>query len=467
MKKQSIKILVSILIIISSVIVSSASSIVINSDKTLSIEGIKTFPTFVYGICVDNFGAGGTNCAPSPLAGYATWDQSGWVSYPNSYATMEAARAKFEATSPKVYWQVHPMNAALMTSNDIASSHFFGYIQKDEPATNEMAVLTTTYNTIKAKDPNHPVILNLDPWKPVTMIDWQGAADIITYDIYRKWTNNSMNPYGVKNFLYSWEASSKNGPLKNNKVSDFSKPVYAVLQSNGKEGGHGKIKFLIMTPDEVRAETYLAITLGFNGVGYWSYHQCCSLNRSDMGFYVNSTLTTGMKTLMKEIKSINNYLVSPTAALSYFNQYDDTHVTFSPNPTQSVPNIGSMRKLNYNLKYNNGDYLLIVVNKDPQPVSNIQITIPELAGKTTQAKYAGLWTTGSGSNQNLPKTVVDGIFTDSFDGYAVHLYEIAGTNIPTPAPAPSPVNNELPILPISIIVIAIGAFGFYVTKKKK
>jgi hypothetical protein len=63
-----------------------------------------------------------------------------------------------------------------------------------------------------------------------------------------------------------------------------------------------------------------------------------------------------------------------------------------------------------------------VVNKDSRSIDDVEITIEGLSGGMT-ATMVGLETSGSAAaGRKMP--VVDGKFTDRFDGRAVHVYRV-------------------------------------------
>ena len=81
-----------------------------------------------------------------------------------------------------------------------------------------------------------------------------------------------------------------------------------------------------------------------------------------------------------------------------------------------------MTNFNYMLKQSGGTHYLIVVNKDSRSIADVNISIKGLAGTMT-ATTLGLETSGSGRAGKI-LTVTKGKFKDSFDGYAVHIYQV-------------------------------------------
>jgi len=117
----------------------------------------------------------------------------------------------------------------------------------------------------------------------------------------------------------------------------------------------------------------------------------------------------------------------PTRTYYHYNNENTSLVIITPNPTKSIYGY-NMNRFSYILKQNGNTWYLFVVNKDINPIANVNISIQGLTGSMT-ARTIGLSEAGSIPGRTLP--VTDGQFTDSFDGLAVHIYEI-GSDIPCP-----------------------------------
>jgi len=118
----------------------------------------------------------------------------------------------------------------------------------------------------------------------------------------------------------------------------------------------------------------------------------------------------------------------PTRTYYHYNNENTSLVIITPNPTKSIYGY-NMNRFSYILKQNDNTWYLFVVNKDANPIANVNISIQGLTGSMT-VKTLGLETIGSGRAGRV-LSVNNGQFTDSFDGLAVHIYEI-GSDIPCP-----------------------------------
>ena len=303
-----------------------------------------------------------------------------------------------------------------------------GYIQVDEPNGTSVgqtpADLSDMYSKSKIADPTHPVILNhyhhTNTWYPY--------CDIFSWDLYTFQDQPLETAYTRATCVFLWERNSFSSILSyiaGGDLDNASKPVLTVLQGNVIPYTIGLRNYAVPTRQEARCLAYTAITTGVRGISWWTYS--IPWKTPDYGMMTNNTKLQEYLQLVRELKSINSILVSPTVSKSY-EYLKETDVTFSPDPTISLDE-RNRQILNYILKSYAGKQYLIVVNKSNKLISNIKITISGLSGSTS-AITKGLETTGS-SKAGRSLSVVNGSFTDSFDGYAAHIYEIGGCPGPT------------------------------------
>jgi hypothetical protein len=477
-EKMNIGVITIIFFIIALTLVQSVSANVvkINPDKTLSIDGVRTFPIFASDLSSDRWGTAASGIARS--SGYIT---ASWVSWRDNVWKIDPWYANallpiYETTNPKVY-----TTSAIMTCPDGATCYvqtqpnvknspaFLGYTQIDEPGNgrgqyDHISVLQNNYNVIHNDDPNHPVFLNFDVW--ITgfpgVESYINTADAFSWDIY-----TITNTHDRRDFEYIWEASSITGGFGAKKPNDYSKPIYTFIQANGVQYNQDNLIFYVPTQQEVRLEIYTAITMGVSGIGLWPGHGCCDENYNDNGLLSNPSLYDSVKNILSEVHSLNNILILPIVGNSIYKHYDDITVSFSPNPTRDVSDVGEMRALSYILKRDSttGVLYLIVVNKDASPQNGIRMTVNGLTGSTTAT------TLGLEGNRTLQ--VNNGRFTDNFDGFGVHIYQIGGgsaytppTNIP-PVYTPTSTSNGNDVTCTFTVSPAntgiISANGIYVT----
>lgn len=428
----------------------SAAVVKIDSDKILNIDGVRTFPIFASDLSNDRWRTASSGISESSgyiTASWVTWRPNVWNIDPWS---ANAMLPYYEATNPKVYTtsaimkcpSVDSMKCYLQTQPNVKNSPaFLGYVQIDEPAPSrgiydDINVLQNNYNVIHADDPNHPVFINFyaTPFDNWPGIDYYiNTADVLSWDRY-KLTNSVNRP----DFQYVWEFGSIKA-FGSKKLTDYSKPFYTAIDVLGQESAQDTLVFYVPTPQEVRLEMYGAITTGVNGIILWPGRGCCDANNNDNGLLSNPILFASVKNLLSEIHSFNDILIMPTVGNSVWNYYDDTTVSFSPNPSRVVDGgYGTMRAFSYILKKDpiSGTLYLIVVNKDASPQNGITMHINGLSGVTT-AITIGMETSGS-ARAGRKLDVLNGQFIDSFDGFAVHIYQIGAGNYVPPVPIPVP-----------------------------
>ncbi|MBU3979218.1 hypothetical protein KJ980_01275 [Patescibacteria group bacterium] len=394
------------------------SSIIINPDKTISINGKKTFPQIFYSIC-DGTHIFGDQCVTS-LQRMSIFDADlvGYAKVTNPEHEQEG---------------MGYINMVNSGTGNKDKPNFFGYVQVDEPiATGQnVAALEQAYRNIKAADPNHVVIA----------VDWtrlnelRNMADIIADDGYtyidKQWLYDIG--YTRQTALYFKESlvyNPGNPGSALNGVNDFdgiSKPVYAVIQALSTDDN---ANVQPVTKSELRGLIFLAITMNMKGLFYYTYNEQTDDLSVHYGLVRDQTLVQQYIDQAAEIKALNDILVLPTKDYRWQHR-QGTQVSFSKALTASGSiYIDGYTNFNYMLKQDGSVYYLIVLNKDTRSISDVVITVSGLNGPMTAKKIIGSSTT---ANQDTP--VNNGVFTDSFDGLAVHVYQIYSG--PTPPPLPS------------------------------
>ncbi len=321
----------------------------------------------------------------------------------------------------------------------LTDTTIYGWTEYDEPdnaqwnaTTNQYdpciapATVINTYNDIKSKDPSRPVFLNLG--QGVSNIDWVGrgtctgktdmypvykngyikGCDIISYDIYPVNNTDALTsgklwyvPKGVDS-LRTWSSATK--------------PVWCWIEVTKIDNKNSKRQ---PTPEEVKAEVWMAIIHGANGFGYFCHSWTPTLN---------DAAPLSDPVMLPAITSINKEITSLAAVLNSVSTSNYANVSSA---NTAVP-IDIMTK-----NYKNANYIFAV----------------GMRPGTTTATF----TVNAGSNvevigENRTLTVSGGKFTDSFGSYGVHLYKItAATSIHKNknsigiAIYPNPVNDELMI----------------------
>ncbi len=395
----------------------TGEAIRINTDKTLNVNGKKTFPVYMYGICNTYFEVhnGGMVEPCDPLKNSEFLFSAGASEF---YQYFDQLNYKNKFEQANVFYNFNAIDVDNIPQELKTSPYFFGYYQPDEPVDSQLSTHISYYNKIKAKEPNHLVIQN--HYRDMKM--WAQASDIITWDVYT--IRETYPSYVREDSIYVYEQFSEQNFFKGTNINLISKPVWAVIQANGlKEGDR-----VVPTPKEARANTYTAITMDVKGIGFWSYlgwggssEPTSEYPNGTTGLYNDPSLHSYYKQLGRELKSLNDILVLPSKDYSW--QYrKGTMVSFSKNPTKTVL-WKSREALNYILKQDGQTWYLIVVNKDSKPINDVKLTINGLTGAMS-SKTLGLETSGSGRAGRV-LNVNNGQFTDSFDGYAVHIYKVS------------------------------------------
>ena len=405
-------------------------NITINSDKTISINGKKTFPLMMYHLCQTKFSD--TDCLSYLQNNIYDINLIG-----ASSAGMDAGFIQNHEWSGKMFTR-----GSLYSSDPaiVNSSAFFGWYQPDEPKVGSYGCTDVTtedeciqkliniYNTKKTENPNHMIIMSL--WKDAEK--WKNAGDIVVFGLY-PFRDNWMDWWGGREYsLYGYEYMVKSSILIGTDDFDTStRPLYPIIQALSSVDSSGTQP---LTFSEMRGLVYQAITFNSKGLAFYTFS-----GEVDSGLYHNDTMVAQYNKVATELKSFNDFLVLPTKDYSWHYR-QGTRVSFSKTLTHELwahdnnytPQylVFTATNFNYILKLDNNTYYLIVVNKDTRPISDVELTISGLTG-TMPVKTLGLETSGSGRAGRV-FAANNGQFTDSFDGYAVHIYQIS-SDIPCPA----------------------------------
>jgi len=421
------------------------SIVIINPDKTISLNGIKTFPVGLYQMCAsdgDNFESCQATINKNTFKyGADVWHQSasiaGWQAQVN------------DLTSAGIWWEQTPYGT--ISTDWRTNNYFLGWRLEDEPdyAGTPISTVRSKYNEIKALDKNHPILLNIAGTEedkygnkyPSSLKTWAGIGDILSWDSYsHKYDENWIRADAI----YAWEqiswqaAFEEYGGNPSNtfyNVNDVQQPVWTILQATMNWG-------YTLTAEELRTLTYTAITLDIKGIIYWSYK---GYDDSGSGIINHPGLLNSIKAgnavlnmynaQEQELRSLNYVLVSPTVSFRWDAYKSSNDVSFGTTYLKKMWRLNPLDEewrtnFNWILKKDetNGNYYLIVVNKGNKEVtSSVTISNQNLSG-SKKVTFLGNMATGSGaSTANNPSqilTAINGVFTDTFDAYAVHIYEI-------------------------------------------
>jgi len=328
----------------------------------------------------------------------------------------------------------------------LAGRHCLPYIWNGTACVrpNELPLVTSRYAAFKT-DPDHINVMN--HWGNMTT--WAPYGDILSWDTYTIGSryNVGYSKWSRGNSIYAWELLSEQYYFEGTDLTITGKPVWAYIQANGLAKAEGGGTMEVPTPQEARCNTYAAICMGVHGIVFFSAH-FGSVN--DYGLAKNPALLAYYAQLAREVRGLNDVLVSPTIALKWAMRgiAPDT-VMFGSKHTVTVLN-STVDNWSYILKQVGGTLYLIVVNKDPRPIT----TSISIAGSSTELQFetVGLETAGSGKAGRILNSVNKTI-TDSFDGQAVHIYKISGLpDVPPPPPIPAPPPEEVDWIKIGALL---------------
>lgn len=379
----------------------TSSGVFVNPDKTLTMNGKKTFPLMMASLCTPG-GIEQANECLSNLKNTDVYDINAIGTHSSIY--YKPLLPAHEET------ETYFVGRATTVENNVVknNNYFFGYYQPDEPLDSQHTDLVNTYKWLKVNDPNHVVITGI--WKEAAK--WLDTADILIFGLY-PFKEIFIAEYGSRDrAIYGYETIVRNN-LGIDNFDNVNKPVWAVIQAVGCKDDGG---VTTLSKTELRALQYTAITMNIKGLSYYSY----SWTPNDCGLIKDPQLITMYNNAAREIKALNDVLVLPTKDYSW--EYrNGTQVSFSK--TLTLDMWWMVRtNFNYMLKQDGNTWYLIVVNKDIRPISDVVITINGLSGIKT-ATTIGLPEAGSVPGITLP--VNNGKFTDSFDGYGVKIYKIS------------------------------------------
>jgi hypothetical protein len=292
----------------------------------------------------------------------------------------------------------------------LSDTAIYGWTQSDEPdnaqwnaTTNQYdpciapSVVIDIYNGIKAKDPSRPIYLNLG--QGVSNVDWVGrgtctsktdmypvskngyvkASDIISFDIYPVNNTDATSgklwyvPKGVDS-LQIW--------------AEGKKPVWCWIEVTKIDSKTSKRQ---PTPEEVKAEVWMALIHGATGFGYFCHSWTPTLN--DAALLSDATMLAAVTAINKEITSLAPVLNSASTK---------SYASVSSSNT-AVP-IDMMTK-----NYGSVNYIFSVGMRPGTTTATFTVN----AGNKVEV---------IGESRTL--AVSAGKFTDNFASYGVHLYKI-------------------------------------------
>lgn len=280
----------------------------------------------------------------------------------------------------------HPSYSAIMLYDEPLAN-----TQWCQPISVELA--KSAYTAIKSADPAHPVFIDdfqtRLPANPV--LAYKEAYDFFTSDYYAASTDGTLSLY--RNALAYFHASAS------------PKAYMALIQLHDMGGSY----FTMPTPVQERIITYMPIVAGAKGVMFYSFD-------SEAKAMANPGLWAYVKKLADELNALKPILASRNL---------NDRVTMTP----------STAKIGTALKAYQGRYYLIACNyahtgtmantagnPAAQSQSDIKFSLAGLSGGSIRTIGSAGLSASEAAGRLL--TLANGSFTDSFDPFAVNIYEI-------------------------------------------
>ena len=406
------------------------SNITVNSDKTISIDEVKTFPMGMLLVCSYVWDDTTEPCETSlPKFNNFTFAIKAFgVAKPDDLVTYYTATIpKYEVTN--VYFDV-PGGSWDDTNRNLfnTSSRFFGYYQvPDEMLQANFTFLYNQYHSIASAGLNttHPVIYT--DWKNMTRAEQ--VADILVTDQY-SYEYGDTDGWDLDEFLFIKEHKLFNDYFRTgsntfNAFDNISKPVWFMFEGFGTNWNDGNDWRTFPNKNYLRAMTYWGITANGRGITYYGNKPP---GNPTNGLWGNDTIRIWYNDFAGEIKSLNDILVLPNLNYSWGSYVTDNKVTFSNNPTKTIFS-RERQYLTYALKNGTINNYIIVVNRYNQTVQ----TYINVTGLTGTHNWTTLGNETSGSSRaGRTLTSTNGNITtiETFDPYAAHIYEISSESAP-------------------------------------
>jgi hypothetical protein len=254
--------------------------------------------------------------------------------------------------------------------------------------------IVSLYQTMVANDSSRPVYLNFG--QGVAYTDWIGrgvctgktemypeyakGADIVSFDIYPV-NSTDTKVHGKLEYV------AKGVDLLRQAVS-YEKPVWVWIETTDFNGtGNAP------TVDQIRSEVWMALVHGARGIGYFAH--VFSPSFIEAGLLADATIKAGVGGINAEVQSLAEVLNEPSL--------DGVVKVSSSNSAVPVDIV---------VKQHAGSFYVFAVS---------------MANGTTNATFeltpsVGASATVLGESRSV--AVTGGSFSDSFDGYAVHLYQL-------------------------------------------
>jgi hypothetical protein len=306
-------------------------------------------------------------------------------------------------------WVVSTQNSLAVADNPPS---FVAWAQPDEPDNAQPAagggygpcidpsVLQANYQTWTSADPTRPIYLGLGQGVASTNYVGRGscsgntsmypeyaqAADILCFDIYpvNEEGSNSDDPAAAGNLWYVAQGVDNLRGWVNDK-----KPVWNDIETTTIDAGHGT-----PTAQDITTEVWMSIVHGSMGIMYFCH--IFTPAEDDKGLLDTPTAKAAVAAVNAQITALAPVLNTQSLA---------NGATVTSSSPANAP-IDIMVK-----RYQGALYIFAVAMR---PVA--------ATGKFTPRGVTAGTATVLGENRSIP--ISGGSFSDSFDGYAVHIYQL-------------------------------------------
>ena len=260
--------------------------------------------------------------------------------------------------------------------------------------------LIETYQLIKQKDPDHPIITNHGPVNLIsTLQKYNSSTDIVACDVY------PVIPHGIKP-SYALYPDGLQGDLLNpyisqvgeyadkmKKVVNNSKPVFMVLQAFSwemlkKEEERDTSMILYPSYEESRFMAYNAIIHGATGILYWGSNYTPQ----------PSSFIDDLNKVSRELADFQDIISAKSMELNIKKEYHELMYSIDTGVEILCKEI-------------NSKLYLLTVNSDKNPV---KVSLSGL-DQYTEAKIL---------NEERSLAIENGKLTDLYRPFDVHIYEL-------------------------------------------
>ncbi|MCS7254367.1 MAG: hypothetical protein RMK18_11985 [Armatimonadota bacterium] len=217
---------------------------------------------------------------------------------------------------------------------------------------------------LRQSDPNHLTWTVVMPWADSNIYQYSDTVDIISTDEYSFNDFYDYKPSPIAHLIRTI------GVLKRAIKGD--RPVWLVAEAFGK-----------VTPKQMVASTYVALTQGVSGIIYFSFE----------GAIRNRQLWERLVKLSLELKELAPVIISP-----------------QPERDAKVDN----ENIHFAIREHENKLYLLTINASSEPQRDVKISLPWLKSDTTARVLF--------EDRKVP--IKNGILTDYFADYERHVYEI-------------------------------------------